>query len=345
MNSTDLLTQPFDQYQRYTVIAQVAGLVRAHLDQPHLRALDVGGFFRSRRGMGTLPLVRFLPQDDVFAVDLVAESLPNYALASGLSLPFGDRAFDLVASCDTLEHIQPPSRSAFVDELLRVTRRYLVITTPVANPLTDAAERILHEHIAAHGGHSRELQEHLDHPLPSLDKLRAQLAKRGLEAVDLADGYLPHWLTMMLIKHTPGQSLDFHLELDRFYNRYFSPNDRREPAYRHVLIIAQAGNEALLPTIAESFRPTEAPLSSPDLGFASDLICLLNLSQEMTWAEIVQQIDRQLVEAHARSASLEAENARLRKLVAAYEQGRFMRLMRWLQHQRGRFSWQGNIHG
>jgi SAM-dependent methyltransferase len=345
MNTTDLLARPFDQYQRYTIVAQVAELVRAHLGQPRLRALDVGGFFRSRWGIGILPLAHFLPQDDVFAVDLVAESLPNYALANGLSLPFHDQAFDLVISCDTLEHIPPPSRSAFVDELLRVARHCLVLTTPIASPLTDAAERILHEHITALGGHSRELQDHLDHPLPALNELLAQLAEQGLEAVDFADGYLPHWLMMMLIKHTPGQSLDFHLELDRFYNRHFSAGDRREPAYRHVLIIAQPGDEMLLPAIGEAFCPADAPFPSPNLDFASDLIRLLNLSQGAVWEETVQQINNQLIEAHARLAVLEAENARLQKLVAGYERGRFMRLMRWLHQLRSGFYGQGNTHG
>ena len=63
MSSVDLLALPFDQYQRYTTIAQIADLLRADLNQSALRVLDVGGFYRTRCEQEILPLVHFLPQD------------------------------------------------------------------------------------------------------------------------------------------------------------------------------------------------------------------------------------------------------------------------------------------
>jgi 2-polyprenyl-3-methyl-5-hydroxy-6-metoxy-1,4-benzoquinol methylase len=101
----DPLALPFDQYQRYTAITQVADLIRPSLARARLRVLDVGGYFHTRLGFGILPSTHFLSGDQVFAVDLVAEKLPGYSLATGLALPFGDAAFDLVVNCDTLEHV------------------------------------------------------------------------------------------------------------------------------------------------------------------------------------------------------------------------------------------------
>jgi SAM-dependent methyltransferase len=334
MTDVDLMAQPFDQYQRYMAIAQIVDQVRGHLGRPRLRALDVGGFFRNRQGRALLPLAQFLPHDHVFAVDLVAECLADYALASGLSLPFPDRAFDIVINCDTLEHVPLASRLALVDELLRVARHYTIVAGPFDSPLTRQAERILHEYIVAQGGYNRELQEHLARPLPALNELYDHLRQRSLEVVSFADGYLPHWLAMMLIKHTPGQSLDFHLELDRLYNRHFSACDRREPAYRDVLIVAQPGNEALLPTIAETFRPVDVHRPVTNLDLAADLVGLLHLSQPLDLIRTVQQMNDQLAEAHSRLAALDKENARLRRLVSGYEQGRFIRLMRWISDWR-----------
>lgn len=326
MSAIDLLALPFDQYQRYTAIAQIAELIRADLNRPTLRVLDVGGFYRTRVGRKILPLVHFLPQDRVLAVDLVPDPLPNYILASGFALPFGGQAFDLVVSCDTLEHVHPTSRSSFVDELLRIAGHYLVLVAPFENGYTRQAERILDQYMAAQGIRHQQLQEHLAHDLPDRDKLETDLADRGLESVNFADGYLPHWLTMMLIKHTPGQSLDFHLDLDRYYNRYHSPGDRREPAYRRVFVVAKPGGEALLPAVASNLVDTESLPVTRDLSFAADLIELLRRSQS------------EATSARSRIDDLERENSRLRQLVADYDRGRFIQAMRWLHEQRDRFT-------
>jgi SAM-dependent methyltransferase len=334
MKALDPLALPFDQYQRYTAVAQIADQVRTRLGQSHLRVLDVGGFYRTRLGQSILPLVHFLPQDQVLAVDLIAKPLPNYALASGRSLPFGNQAFDLVVSCDTLEHVLPADRPAFVDELLRVACHYLVLIAPFDSELTRQAERTLSEYMIAQGIHHEQLQEHLDHGLPTVADLGSIFAKHGLAATDFADGYLPNWLAMMLIKHTPGESLDFHLNLDRYYNRHFSPSDRREPAYRHVFVVAKPGDEALLPNIADVAQLTDPVHASPDLGFAVDLIDLLDQSQPTALTKTLRQTQIQLADARSRLAALESENARLRQLVAGYERGRFIRFMRWLHNQR-----------
>ncbi len=326
MSTIDLLALPFDQYQRYTVVVEVADLIRADLNRAILRVLDVGGFYRTRRGQQILPLVHFLPQDWVLAVDLIPDPLPNYILASGFALPFGSQAFDLVVSCDTLEHIHPASRTKFVDELLRVAGHCMVLIAPFENGYTRKAERILDEYMASQGIRHQQLLEHLAHDLPDRDAFERELAERGLESVDFADGYLPHWLTMMLIKHTPGQSLDFHLDLDRYYNRYLPRGDRREPAYRRVFVVAKPGGEALLSAVASNLCDTDSSPVTPDLSFAMDLIDLLRRSQI------------EAASARSRIAALECDNARLSRLVADYERGHFIQAMRWLHKQRNRLA-------
>jgi hypothetical protein len=162
--------------------------------------------------------------------------------------------------------------------------------------------------------------------LPDPDEFETELTKRGLDSVSFADGYLPHWLTMMLIKHTPGQSLDFHLDLDRYYNRYYTMGDRREPGYRRVFVVAKPGNETLLPVIASNLHSGISSSGRSDLSFAPDLVGLLNQSQTETAA------------ARSWIAALESENARLRQLVADYDRGRFMQVMRWLHELRNRLA-------
>ena len=327
MSTIDLLALPFDQYQRYTVVAQIADQVRAHLARPQLRVLDVGGFYRTRQGESILPLIHFLPRDQVVAVDQVTERLSYYILSDGRSLPFGDEIFDLVASCDTLEHVPPGGRLAFVDELLRVARYYVVLIAPFDNESTRLAEQIVYEYLTAQGVHHPPFREHRELGLPGADAVRARLAERGLAFVSFADGYLHHWLMMMLIKHTPGQSLDFHLDLDRYYNKHLSPTDRREPAYRQVFVIAQPGNEELLPAIVNNLRPAEPPARAPVFDFVTNLMYALNLSRTTALADALHAAERQLAGMHSQLASLETGNEGLRQTVAAYERGRFIRFM------------------
>ena len=100
----DLTSLPFDQYGRYRMIADALDAVRP-LFAGKLHILDVGGFFRTRRGVEMLPARAFLPTDDVTVLDQPASELPGYVRGDGRGLAFGDRSFDFVISCDTLEHI------------------------------------------------------------------------------------------------------------------------------------------------------------------------------------------------------------------------------------------------
>lgn len=96
-------------------------------------ALDVGcaeGFFmnalRERFGV------------DVWGVDISDAAVIKareklgvpVAAADALRLPFADGSFDLVYSTETIEHVLHPDR--MVDEMRRVARRWVVVTTPVS---------------------------------------------------------------------------------------------------------------------------------------------------------------------------------------------------------------------
>lgn len=318
----DMLALPFDQYQRYRAITQIADAVRPGIHHSPLTVVDVGGFFRTRLGQSILPLARFLPQDWVAAVDLVAEYLDNYAVASGMALPFSDAAFDMVVTCDTLEHITPDSREDFILELLRVARYCAVTIAPFDSEGNRRAEQLLHSYMTSQGAFNRQLQEHLRNGLPSLEDLRELLSRHELAFFEFADGYLPNWLAMMLVKHTPGLTLDLQLSLDRWYNKHFTPHDRREPSYRHVFVVAKPGNEELLPA-AEAAAAASPSDAFPDPAFEADLGRVLGHARAAKLPKV---------------AALEAENARLRQLVDSYEQGRFIQLMRRLHGWRQRLD-------
>ena len=91
-----------------------------------------------------------------------------------------------------------------------------------------------------------------------------------------------------------------------------------------------------------------------NLDFAADLIRLLETSQVASRLASAQLADlrsqladassqladasSQLADVRSESAALRTENSRLRQLVAGYERGRFIRLMRWFHTQRRRWQ-------
>jgi hypothetical protein len=215
-----------------------------------------------------------------------------------------------------------PSRAAFVDELLRVATACVLLIAPFDSDPTRRAERILREHLAARDCAHAPLEEHFEHGLPSAGDLRAQLSQNGLSFVEFADGYLPHWLPMIAMQFAHRVTPAFLAELNRFYNRHLSPTDRREPAYRRAFVIAKPEHEDLLPAISSAVEPGPAA-SLLHADIADDLDSLLKHGQR---------------DAQARLAILEAENDRLMQVLRGYEQGRFIRLMRWLRQWRGRVT-------
>jgi hypothetical protein len=308
VNPVDLHAMPADQYQRYATAAQVAEVVKTHLSAAHIALLDVGGFAQTRHSQAFAPLTEFLPNDHVFTVDLVRESLDNYTVASGLALPFPAGAFDLAVSCDTLEHIPSPDRTDFVDELIRVARYATVLIAPFDSESNRRAERALHEHADNQGIASIHLKEHLALGLPSIERLRTHLGEEALAAVSFPDGYLPNWISSMEFQLTSGQSVALCEGFARYYNRHISPFDRREPSYRKVVVVARPGHEDILSAISSVLQSDDASGTLPEPASATELTELLALSRK----------------------ELELENARLRKLLEGYERGRFIRFMRWL---------------
>jgi GT2 family glycosyltransferase len=194
-NETDPLeTLPFDLYERYV-------LTRSLLDRlwpaprGRLRVLDVGGH--------SSPIKHLLEDERVVLTDvkppgtLVPMRLryDAYVQADGARLPFRDRAFDLVTAHDTLEHIPPPARTAFLDELVRVGGGNLILNGPVYDPETVRAERVLarlQRSLALE--ENVYLSEHLELGLPPRSLIEEALDRHGLEWVALPNGDLRLWL-------------------------------------------------------------------------------------------------------------------------------------------------------
>lgn len=103
------------------------------------RVLDVG--FGLGYGLEILaPQASFLAGVDIDrrAVEQGQHLLANLPAGSilrhydGKTLPFQDRAFDLVTCIDVLEHV--PDYQSLLREMVRVSRRYVIVSTPNRRP-------------------------------------------------------------------------------------------------------------------------------------------------------------------------------------------------------------------
>jgi SAM-dependent methyltransferase len=293
-----------------------------------LSILDVGGFYEDN-GKPTLPIKRFLPNDDVAVLDVVECDLPGYIRGDGAALDFDDAHFDLVISADTLEHIPQPRRAAFWRELLRVARHGVILLAPFGTREVEAAETLLYEYIKVelHAEH-QQLKEHREYVLPRLNDWLQFLQQEGIRAQSYPTGYLHAWLGMMLMKHVllridPGPEAQ-HL-VDSYYNQSFFTTERRNPAYRHLIVaektagLVDAVDAALAPTIIQDEDDASAGWS------VSLLPTMLTITQRQLWAtqqqvEATQHTQRQETHQYIHQINLHLQQISVLERVIADQQ-------------------------
>lgn len=229
-----LLTTSFDRYARYDYLWR---LRREAMGPAPISILDVGDPY------GTI--AELFPDDRTVSVDIYGESPSTFnghqhVIGSGFQLPFADGSFDLVAAHDVLEHLPDDRRGEFFDELLRVGRGPVLVVAPFADPRTTRCEDIVNAYYVARFGHGLvQLDEHAECGLPDLDAMRALLDDRGVEHKAHGDGWLYHWLPLMLVKgHNVSEgNTDLDRRMDTIFNTQLRTADRRGPHYRRAIVM------------------------------------------------------------------------------------------------------------
>lgn len=292
----DTTELPFDQYQRYRLVADILGAVRGEGER--LGVLDVGG--------RTALLRRFLPEDRVELVDVEPSDEPGLVLGDGSRLPFGDGVFDAVVTFDTLEHVPPGRRDDFVRECRRVARRWVVIAGPYRTPEVERAERLLRGFLSDKlAQRHRYLEEHHTHGLPDRGRVEGLLGELGGRVVSIGHGNLERWLPLMglalyLDRDAPlrGPARDFF----RFYNTALHASDHQGPVYRHAVVAAFGDAPLPDPGRVVQGGPPPAGAAAPIEHLARQVLAF--------------DAQRDVVQAEWRR--LEAEHAKLREDLAGH---------------------------
>jgi O-antigen biosynthesis protein len=222
----------FDQWSRYDAAARA---IRAILPKGG-SVLDVGCGEQMLLGA-------FLPEHELVYLDpLLAKHAGDNLIGKNLTpdvVP--DGSYDIVVSVDALEHIPAASRQAFIEQLMRASRRGVVLAAPFA----DAGDaKSTDDHINAtyrqkHGHDYSWLSEHGEFGLPNLAATCDQLTAAGFQITTFGNGHTP-WLKDLLTTHI--LQLDEHSNvpvLREIGNRFAQDLlqfDHLEPTYRQVIV-------------------------------------------------------------------------------------------------------------
>ncbi|MEO7803579.1 MAG: glycosyltransferase [Actinomycetota bacterium] len=270
-----LLNLPFDHFGRYMLTRESLDILWAG-DSTRHQVLDIGGSSSS--------IKHFLPNHDVTLADLKEPppfthraELPflydRYLVAAGGALPFPDETFDLVTAHDTLEHVPDEGRLAFLEDMLRLSRRFIILNGPMFHEQTAAAEARLGEFWKkAMAWEKHPLDEHIDNGLPKDGLVEDFFRSAGCTFAKIPNGNLQLWTTMFAFKSYLLALKDSGLidrTLDRAYNQFIYPKDVGGLCYRTAYVIAK--DPADVPFI-EAVRNRYEPLvAAKDLEKPADL--------------------------------------------------------------------------
>ena len=290
----DVLDLPFDQYQRYELVRALLESVRSPGET--FQVLDVGG--------RTALLREFLPADRVELVDVDPSDVDGLILGSGAELPFQSDSVDVVAAFDTLEHVPPALRDAFVAECARVARRYVILAGPYDSPRVAEAEEILLAFLRDRLDWThRYLEEHRINGLPDAGATRAVLEASGAKVEMLGHGALDRWLLLMCLElyaeHEP-MLRELAGRAYRLYNEHLFRSDHGDDVYRHAMVAVFG--DAPVPHLRDAL---DAPGSAPAGA-----------------TEVFRELGQELMRYDALRDSYAPEMERLHGVVAGLEKDR-----------------------
>lgn len=196
--------------------------------------LDVGGH------PGLLAMA--VPHRRCVTIDFPKAGPTPYVCGSGAALPFRDGTFAAVIASDTLEHVPPDQRPAFLSELLRVSSQYVLVGGPYADLPTCWAEEKILELLLPGSQAARWLKEHAEYGLPDRTKTTAYFEENGCRVQVFPGGDLMRWYLLFaaqaVAETVPGAAGSMRDFMPAYNHLFVAPAPSTVP-YRHLLLVTK----------------------------------------------------------------------------------------------------------
>lgn len=289
-HSTDPLTLGPDGYSRFFVI--VGLLETFYKDSTRtIRILDIGG---------CSPFLGDLLKKSALKTELtVLDILPKpkdvtatYIQADATKADLPDGSYDVVVSTDTLEHIPPKGKDAFVKACARLAKDVCIIAAPFETIGVHKAEHMVNDFNKKLFGVGQDwLEEHFEFTKPSVEATTAVLKKHGAPFAHFGTNNLFSWLFSAhanLLDAQFGLDAEASTAIKRHYNRLLAHSPEfMEPTYRQFFVVynkKELANTELPEALQEEFEPETL------LGFMHDIMGLV----AERWAEANKKFERQI---------------------------------------------------
>jgi len=154
-------------------------------------------------------------------------------IGDGCRLPFRDKAFDVVVSVDTIEHIPKPTRHNFFKEFKRVCKKKIVITCPMQcsdgifqGKKYDITFQYLYE--TKYGVKEPNTAQHIAAGHPTIEEIKKALPHSTIYGYKNCD----IWLKYMLFSSKPFLGLFCGL----LYYFLWKRNDDKPPYWGAIIV-------------------------------------------------------------------------------------------------------------
>ena len=227
---------------RYLLISVILKAYQQLTGTKELNILDVGG-------AGSI-LNKFIDAD-ITIIDVLPNEAnnPKYIQGSALLMPFADSSFDVVISCDVLEHISKTDRPAFLKESVRVTKDFMITAAPFnLKGVRDAEISANNFYKNMTGEDHRWLFEHLLDELPNLEQALTILKQAGLNVAHFSHTSLDYWQLVTRAGFFYAQEplhpefVESIKELNRYYLDHIMPKDFSSNGYRSFVLASKRQN-------------------------------------------------------------------------------------------------------
>jgi len=125
-------------------------------------------------GPGSLGIIPYLKREiDGVDVDFSGPKtkLLNKIKGKANNLPFAKNAYDVAISVDVLEHLRKEERQDAIYEILRVTKRLVVIVVPVGELAQEQDKKLDEYFFKKFGQRNQYLEEHVLNGLPNTEEV------------------------------------------------------------------------------------------------------------------------------------------------------------------------------